>query len=1101
MNRLHYFAWCVLALIFVSWSKAFAGPAAWMTIGGEKFLGWSGLESIADGVAALPTKGDAVFQYPQGKRGWYVVGFRQENDNTQDWRPYCGVQLEVCKAQEMPAELQIDLFNPPADLRQEYLPSLHAAVPIGGRAGAWQKITIRWSDFGLNPSLHATLEFIQQMRISGPGLQVRNIRLTRASGIAMEATICGKAVAAGAEADYAVTVFNCTNSPQIVSLRVENVGWQLMPAKVTPAQVPLGAGKSAEVNVMVTVPAEGVPAEGHETQTLIASGGAAPGARVSLITARQIDGPSILHTAAEWEAIRQNVLHYEWAKKDQAQVVRDADKWSVPPASVPPNNWSAAERHAFVFPNANFPEVQNAAVAWQLTRDKKYAEKVATFLRELSDEKTGYPSTFAGTNLGSPQEGQNFQSVAIAYDAIRDAGILTDADRQQIDHTFRLFMETYEPDLTVGNVGNWNTAASTACLMCALSIGDLTAAERYITGPCGFDDYVSKGIMDDGWWWECSTSYNMWVASELTQSALACRPWGIDLLNLAVPASYSPDTIIAPWGLDPSYGISFQKWGPNTRSTHTVKQLWDAVVQAADYRGVVFGMNDGHGEQIGGSRLELAYYAFHDPAYATFIKLADQRDLLYAVPELRGDPDQPYTRSGYAENIGYALLRSQTPGRPISQQIQAVLKIGTQGGFHGHFDRVSLDNLTRYGRDFWCPESIWWGYGNFMYKFYVQTSINHNMVVVDEKQQEAVPSTQPLFYSGKKMQVAVQQTIAHWSDPPYGGMQYFPGDTLADQMRTTKQSFPLVADRKYGELGPYTEPVLQRRMAVVTDDYVLIADYVKGDRPHTFENLFQMRGFTGLDAPGKKLLRHDAQWNPDPHRAAQFVTNCDWYSASSPAVGHFTARFGGPDDRADRDLNESGVLNVDVHMLWPAKQELMLATPAEPDAASQWVTYSVQGDGKQLAHGESGMWILGAADVDVPVSNVKQLALIVSSVGGKKKALFWTNARFVTAGGKESPITAAGAESNADQPTAPGRDYYGGPITIAGRPGADALPTQPKDEKLPAVLHLLVPAGAVRFQATLGADYPQGDESQRRTIFASRVQGTDAIFLTIMEPY
>jgi hypothetical protein len=50
-------------------------------------------------------------------------------------------------------------------------------------------------------------------------------------------------------------------------------------------------------------------------------------------------------------------------------------------------------------------------------------------------------------------------------------------------------------------------------------------------------------------------------------------------------------------------------------------------------------------------------------------------------------------------------------------------------------------------------------------------------------------------------------------------------------------------------------------------------------------------------------------------------------------------------------------------------------------------------------------------------------------------------------------------------------------------------------------LHIAVPAGAVRFKATLGGDYPLGDESQRRKLFASRVQGTEARFLTVIEPY
>jgi hypothetical protein len=190
-------------------------------------------------------------------------------------------------------------------------------------------------------------------------------------------------------------------------------------------------------------------------------------------------------------------------------------------------------------------------------------------------------------------------------------------------------------------------------------------------------------------------------------------------------------------------------------------------------------MNDGHEEQVGGARLELGYYAYRDPAYVPLIRQSGRRDLLYGVPELPETSAKPYLDSAYAENLGFALLRSQTENRPPREQIESVFKIGTQGGYHGHFDRVSLNTIMRYGRSWWSPESIWWGYGNFMYKFYVQNSVNHNMVVVDQKQQEAAPSSQVLFHSGKMMQVVVQETNARWSDPPYGAGPLQRADTPA----------------------------------------------------------------------------------------------------------------------------------------------------------------------------------------------------------------------------------------------------------------------------------------------------------------------------------
>ncbi|HEU5396369.1 MAG TPA: hypothetical protein VFV81_04325, partial [Verrucomicrobiae bacterium] len=827
-------------------------------------------------------------------------------------------------------------------------------------------------------------------------------------------------------------------------------------------------------------------------------------AKIEFITARELPHPNILHTVAGWDEVRANVKQYDWARKRQAEYVRAATDWKVPQAATPEQRAHGPEQHPYVFLNNDFEQLPKAAIAWQLTRDTNYAEKVALFLRRLADEKTGYPSVLAGTSMGEPQEGGDFQNVAIAYDAILDAQVLTAADRAAIDRTLRLYMQTVEMPLTVGNVGNWNVADDTAALFCALAMGDLAAADRYLYGSGGFTDFVTKGIMDDGWWWECSTSYNFWVASELTQCALACQPWGIDLLHRQFPANFSPNTIVTPWAVNPPYGMSFEKWGANHRNTRSIKQLWDAVPGVADYRGIAFGMNDGHEEPVGGSRLELGYYSFRDPAYVPLIKSSGQRDLIYGVPDLPETTNQPFLNSSCAENLGFALLRSQTANRPPRDQIQAVFKIGTQGGFHGHFDRVSLDSLTRYGRSFWNPESIWWGYGNFMYKFYVQNSVAHNLVVVDQKQQEAVPSAQLLFYSGKMIQVSAQETDARWSDPPYGGMQYNASDSggavasLPALMKRLAQSFPLVTNRTWGQLGPFSDRVRQRRVGIVADDYLVIADALKSEQPHTFDDLYQMKGFQSLDAPGKEFLRHDAQFNSDSRSSAQFITDCDWYQVDAPAVSRFLIQ---KDTGAENQHNEPGVLKLDVHSLWPPKQQVMLAQPAEELHDHQWVRYDVSVDGKSVANGESGMWILGAVNLDVPVAGARELTIKITTSDAATKALFLAGAHFETDGG-QGPALDVQPQTENVAAAKPGEDYYGGPIKIEGIAYPDAIPAEPLKSHQPAVIRIPIAGkGVSRFKAVLGADYPLGDETDRRKVFAIRSTGTEAHFLTVLEPY
>ena len=653
MNRMLLFILSVTALIV---SPAIAEDTSQvqppiLPIGGTVLEGWTGVQAVAEG-ATLKLPGEAIFRYPQGPKGWYIEGFRTENDGTGDWRGYYGLQLDVQVPEGRTMELDATIATPAPALRQEYLPESHATCTVNGAAG-WQRVTLPWALFDFDPTQSALLQFIQELRLSGkftdgkPGDEVRlkKVRLVMAPAIAFKAEVRGRAVQAGETAHYEVTLANCTDSTQDVTLSFQKDIWAAMTASVDPARLRLEPGATAACVVSVHVPEEGLPPGGHESQELLACGnGGTPLAKLEFITARDVPRPSILHTPEGWAEVRAKVAKYDWAKKAQDDYVKTAEAWQVPEAPLPPNNFSVAEQHAYVFDVKDFDTVPKVAITWQLTRKKAYAEKVALFLRRLADEKTGYPSTFAAMNQGGPQEGGSWQNVAIAYDAILDAGVLSDGDKRAIDHTLRLWMDTFESSLTVGNDGNWSVAATTGGLFSALAMGDLSEANRYLYGPSGFTDYVTKGIMDDGWWWECSSGYNFWVASELTQSALACQPWGIDLLHREFPANFSTHTIVTPWALNPPYGISFEKWGPNHRNTRSVKQLWDAVPLAADYRGITFGMNDGHEEEVGGSRMDLAYYAFRDPAYAALIK-PDQRDLVYGVPELPESTAKPYLNS------------------------------------------------------------------------------------------------------------------------------------------------------------------------------------------------------------------------------------------------------------------------------------------------------------------------------------------------------------------------------------------------------------------------------------------------------------------------
>ena len=157
------------------------------------------------------------------------------------------------------------------------------------------------------------------------------------------------------------------------------------------------------------------------------------------------------------------------------------------------------------------------------------------------------------------------------------------------------------------------------------------------------------------------------------------------------------------------------------------------------------------------------------------------------VDPIFGHAELPEYRSSYAknnayaDNVGIAMLRSQAEHREQKDQIQAVIRYGSHGYAHGHFDRTEVLSIMRYGRSFYNPEHVWWGYPHFMYKFYVQNSMTKNMVVVDEKMQVPSDSKRLLFYSGKTIQAVAIETNSRWSYPPYGGMIYNENETLEER--------------------------------------------------------------------------------------------------------------------------------------------------------------------------------------------------------------------------------------------------------------------------------------------------------------------------------
>ncbi len=737
---------------------------------------------------------------------------------------------------------------------------------------------------------------------SVPFVKILSAELLRGSRIALEPDILGKSGEMGETIRYTVTVHNCQNRRQCVKVSQAVAGWESMYAEIEPASLCLEPYGSSRMEISVRIH-DYMPPGAHEKTTVrfLPEGDASGAQELSFQTLRALRHPYIYHTEEKWREVAENIRSNPVFEPGFEKLRRDADGWEAPPLVPFGERDYCCDTYQEHF-------IMSCAYLYSITKRKEYAEKIAGFFRAFADPETGYPVRKKGCSQSYVQEGHFFQHLALAYDMIYEAGVLSREEHAGIQRCLRIYMEILDRHIRSGHISNWTLSELTGAVYCAMVLQDFERMERFLFGPCGSFEQLSHGAFSDGWWYECSVGYNIWVSSMFLHTAHALLPFGINLIHYHFPLFYGKevDSINRGQKREIRHGMYNEKWGGIRKNYICIKDLFDAVVPFLDYRGVLFGINDSDEKKIEGvhfgSTFDLAYTHYRDPAYIPIIQRFDTVDPVFGHGELAENivshgynaaevtasgqnepavPDQghgfsesalagqeaamedgagtnlqpraaamPEYGNACADNIGIAMLRSRKEGCPPEEQIQAVLRYGSHGYAHGHFDRTELLSVMRNGRSFFNPEHVWWGYGHFMYKFYVQNSNTKNMVVTDGKMQIPADARRVLFYSGEKLQAAGVRTTARWGYPPYGGMIYERGQSLQERCEYNASDLPCYDAAPYGEITDLTEPITQTRVMAVLDDCIVIFDSMKGEREHRYESLLQIKGFRSLMAVG-----------------------------------------------------------------------------------------------------------------------------------------------------------------------------------------------------------------------------------------------------------
>ena len=564
-----------------------------------------------------------------------------------------------------------------------------------------------------------------------------------------------------------------------------------------------------------------------------------------------------------------------------------------------------------------------------------------------------------------------------------------------------------------------------------------------------------------------ASNYGYLVARYFAYAAEACHNHGIDLFHLRVPSRrghLSHDDWPNGW-----MGMSFDGWGPPGGPDRGLKDLHDGPIPMMDQQGCVVANSDSH-KLSPGDLYELAYYRYRDPAYAWILAHTDRttawQSLVWGVPELPEVLD-PRASSSHADNVGITALRSQAPGRDAVDQIQAYLKWGIHGGWHGHFDRTALLALSRHGTEFFSPLASWFGYESPLYKAWVQPSISHNMVVVDGLQQEPVPSEQLLFHAGQALQACVVETRARWAQKKPWDVRN-PGDLDPHNLEKMID---------YGDAAPVT----QRRLAAVTDDYVVIADYMHAPQP--------TRTTGSCIRSGSRMRMRQRYGRSDAATVCTTIlpaaTTTSPIATGSRRARRWCMRFG------------------------TARPGSTCTRCGRPPCTERWgpspsprrtCPGGIDGDGRYLA---DGGFVANAFDrntIDVDVTGVSALRLTVSidmRAGIALGAQALGDPSFVTADGgtvrlADLPFSIAGTDepirdSAPTRPT-PGAHDRRVDLTAAG-PRADVSVDTTSLDSARFVTDLMVD-GRIRDMTA----------AMRRTLLL-RQRGREARFVTVLEPF
>jgi len=470
--------------------------------------------------------------------------------------------------------------------------------------------------------------------------------------------------------------------------------------------------------------------------------------------------PRLLFNREGIAQLNERINHYDWAKAQWDALKKRADAALKEPINLPPRggNWwhyYACPKHGaslrtgkqigewrweHVCPVDNEvlqsdptkPErdydgvvimsvhgryanlVRDLGIVYQVTGDRRYAEKAKEILLAYAERYLSYPlhniqgkPQIGGGRVGSQTLDESTWLIPMAQGADLIWETLTEAEQQTL--TQKLFLPAAKEVILPHKMGVHNIQCwkNSAVGLVGFLLGDEQLIKEDIDNPeQGYWTQMRKGVSPDGVWWEGSWGYHFYTLSALWHLTEAARNCGINLYGVELRRMF-----------DAPFKFMMPNWRLPAFNDSTEVALLTEIGSAR------FGVTQ--------PIYELAYARYRKPIYAELLSRGERRSdlaLWFGVGELPKPKPLKWQSANYPAS-GYAIL-AKGDGE---QATWLCLKYGPHGGWHGHPDKL---NFVLYARgQVLAIDPGTARYGVPIQGGWYRTTLAHNTLVVDEANQ------------------------------------------------------------------------------------------------------------------------------------------------------------------------------------------------------------------------------------------------------------------------------------------------------------------------------------------------------------------------------